>query len=93
MNALAYMMSGIRETRSETGGFSDMKHAVTEGTWDARIRRIAWGVPIALVIIGMLILLFACLQPSYTATVTEVGEMSYTPARKMVRGTSDTNQF
>ena len=66
-----------------------MKQAETEGTWDATIRKIVWGVPIALVIIGLLILLFAWLQPSYTSTITEVGEISYTPARKMVRGTSD----
>ena len=66
-----------------------MKQAETEGTWDATIRKIVWGVPIALVVIGLLILLFAWLQPSYTSTITEVGEISYTPARKMVRGTSD----
>ena len=41
--------------------------------------------------VGLLILLFAHLQPSYTATVTEVGETSYTPARKMVRGTSSSH--
>ena len=51
-----------------------MKQAETEGTWDATIRKIVWGVPIALVIIGLLILLFAWLQPSYTSTITEVGE-------------------
>lgn len=66
-----------------------MKHAETEGTWEAAIRKIIWGAPIALVVIGSLILLFAWLQPSYTSTITEVGEISYTPARKMVRGTSD----
>ncbi len=66
-----------------------MKQAETEGTWDATIRKIVWGVPIALVVIGILILLFAYRQPSFMATVTEVGEISYTPARKMVRGTSD----
>ena len=66
-----------------------MKRAEAEGTWDAAIRKIVWGVPAALVVIGLLILLFAWLQPSYTSTITEVGEISYTPARKMVRGTSD----
>ena len=65
-----------------------MKRAVTEGTWDNTLRRIVWGVPIAFVVIGLLILLSAWLQPAYTAMVAEVGEMSYTPARKMVRGTS-----
>ena len=59
-----------------------------EGTWDATIRKIVWGVPIATVAIGLLILLFACLQPSYTATVKEVGETAYTPSRTMVRGHS-----
>ena len=63
-----------------------MKHAETEGAWGAAIRKIVWGVPIALVVIGSLILLFAYLQPTYTATVVEVGDRSYTPSRKMVRG-------
>ena len=35
----------------------------TEGTWDATIRKIVWGVPIAAVVIGLLILFFAYLQP------------------------------
>ena len=65
-----------------------MKHAETEGTWEAAIRKIILGVPIALVIIGLLFLLFAHLQPSFTATVLEVGETSYTPSRTMVRGHS-----
>lgn len=60
----------------------------TEGTWDATIRKIVWGVPIAAVVIGLLLLSFAYLQPSYTATVTEVGETAYTPSRTMVRGHS-----
>ena len=68
-----------------------MKYVEAEGTWDATIRKIVWGVPVALVVIGLLILLFAWLQPSYTSTITEVGEISYTPARKMVRGTSDSH--
>ena len=66
-----------------------MERVETEGTWDNAIRRIVWSAPIALVVIGLLVLLFAWLQPSYTSTITEVGEISYTPARKMVRGTSD----
>ncbi|MBQ6375037.1 MAG: hypothetical protein IJJ45_11215 [Clostridia bacterium] len=65
-----------------------MKRTSTEGTWDAVIRKIVWGVPVALVVVGLLILLFARLQPSYTATVKAIGETSYTPSRKMVRGTS-----
>ena len=54
-------------------------------------RRIIWGVPAILVAVGLLILLFACLQPTYTATVVEVGDRFYTPARKMVRGTSSSH--
>ena len=52
-----------------------MKYVEAEGTWDATIRKIVWGVPLALVVIGLLILLFAWLQPSYTSTITEVGEI------------------
>ena len=51
-----------------------------EGTWDVTIRKIVWGVPIATVAIGLLILLFACLQSSYIATVKEVGDTAYTPS-------------
>ena len=61
----------------------------TEGTWDATIRKIIWGVPIATVAIGLLILFFTYLQPSYTATVTDVSEVTYTPSRTMVRGHSN----
>ena len=60
----------------------------TVGTWDATIRKIVWGVPIAAVAIGLLILLFAYLQPSYTATVMDVSETAYIPSRTMVRGHS-----
>ena len=60
----------------------------TEGTWDATIRKIVWGVPIAAAVIGLLILSFAYLQPSYTATVMDVSETAYTPSRTMVRGHS-----
>ena len=59
-----------------------------EGTQDAPIRKIVWGVPIATMAIGLLILLFACLQPSYTATGKEVGETAYTPSTTMVIGHS-----
>ena len=52
------------------------------------IRKYIWGVPIALVAIGLLIVLFAHLQPSAAATVMEVGEKHYTPAKAMVRGHS-----
>ena len=56
-----------------------MKQAETEGTWEAAIRKTIWDIPSALVVIGLLILLFAHLQPSFTATVLEVGETSYPP--------------
>ena len=39
-----------------------------------------------LVAVGLLIVLFSHLQPSVTATVIEVGDKYYTPARKMTRG-------
>lgn len=52
-------------------------------------QKIVWGVPIATVAIGLLILLFACLQPSHTATVNEVGETAYTQSTTMVRGHSN----
>ena len=51
-------------------------------------RRIIWGIPIGLVVIGLLIVLISYVQPSQTATVLSVGEKTYTPARKMARGTS-----
>ena len=68
-----------------------MNHAETEGTWDAAIRKIVWGVPAALVAIGLLVLLFAWLQPSCPATVTKIRETFYTPSRRMVRGTTDSH--
>ena len=49
-------------------------------------RRIVFGIPVALVVIGLLILMFAHLQPACPATVVEVGDRTYTPARRMVRG-------
>lgn len=49
-------------------------------------KKLIWGVPITLVAIGLLIVLFAHLQPSVSATVIEVGEKYYTPARKLARG-------
>lgn len=52
------------------------------------IRKLIWGVPIALVAIGLLIVLLAHLQPSVPAAVTEVGEIIYTPEKAMVRGHS-----
>lgn len=51
-------------------------------------KKLIWGIPIALVAIGLLIVLFAHLQPSIPATVIEVGEKYYTPEKAMVRGHS-----
>ena len=51
-------------------------------------RKLVWGVPIAMVVVGLLVLLFAHLQPYRTATVMDTGQISYTPARRMVRGHS-----
>ena len=49
-------------------------------------RKIIWGVPIALAVMGLLLLLAAHLQPSVAATVTAVVEKYYTPAKKLARG-------
>ena len=50
------------------------------------IKKIIWGVPIALVVIGLLIVLFSYAQPSCPATVLSVVEKTYTPSRRMARG-------
>lgn len=52
-------------------------------------RKIIWGVPVAMVIVGLLILLFAHLQPHITATVLDIGHATYTPAKRMARGHSE----
>ena len=48
-----------------------------------------WVVPVALVIIGLLVLLFAHLQPHITATVLAIDHATYTPAKRMARGHSE----
>ena len=50
-----------------------MKRAETGGTWDAALRCAARAGPAALMAVGLLILLFAWLRPSYPATVTAGG--------------------
>ena len=50
--------------------------------------KLVWGVPIAMVVVGLLVLLFAHLQPYRTAMVLDTGQISYTPAKRMVRGHS-----
>ena len=47
-----------------------------------------WRIPVAFVVIRLAILLFACMQPTRMATVIDVGDMTYRPARRMVRGHS-----
>ena len=49
-------------------------------------KKIIWGVPIGMVVIGLLVVLFSYMQPSYPALVLSVGERTYTPARKLGRG-------
>ncbi len=51
-------------------------------------RKIVWGIPAALVVVGLLILLFAHLQPYFNATVLDTARVSYTPAKRMARGHS-----
>ncbi len=48
-------------------------------------RKLIWGIPIAMVILGLMIVLIGHLQPKYTATVIEKGQVSYTPAKKFGR--------
>jgi len=47
-----------------------------------------WRIPVAFVVIGLAILLFAHVQPARTATVIDVGDKTYRPARRMARGHS-----
>lgn len=51
--------------------------------------KIVWGVPVAMVIVGLLVLLFAHLQPHLTATVLAIDHATYTPAKRMARGHSE----
>ncbi|MBR0228832.1 MAG: hypothetical protein IJQ62_10835 [Clostridia bacterium] len=51
-------------------------------------RKIIWGVPIAMVVVGLLIVLFSYAQPAYPAVVLSVGKKSYTPARNRGRSRS-----
>ena len=51
-------------------------------------RKIIWGIPIGMVIVGLLIVLISYVQPSYPATVLSVGNKTYTPARNRGRSRS-----
>ena len=48
-------------------------------------RKIIWGVPIAMVVLGLLIVMLSYLQPAFTATVQELGQVYYTPAKRSAR--------
>ena len=48
-------------------------------------RKIIWGVPIAMVVLGLLIVMLSYLQPAFTATVQERGQVYYTPAKRSAR--------
>ena len=48
-------------------------------------RKLVWGVPVAMVIAGLIIVLLAYAQPARVATVTERGEVYYTPAKRVGR--------
>ncbi|MBR3483896.1 MAG: mechanosensitive ion channel family protein [Lachnospiraceae bacterium] len=49
---------------------------------------IIWGIPTGMAVLGLLLVLFSYAQPSRTATVAAVLDKTYTPARKMARGTA-----
>ena len=51
-------------------------------------RKLLWGVPVGMVLAGLLIVLVSYLQPSFPATVLSVGERTYTPSRKLARGST-----
>lgn len=51
-------------------------------------RKIIWGIPIGMVVVGLLIVLLSYAQPSYPAQVLSVGNKSYTPARNRGRSRS-----
>ena len=51
-------------------------------------RKVIWGIPIGMAVVGLLILAFAYAQPSQPATVLSVVAKTYTPSRKMVRGST-----
>ena len=51
-------------------------------------RKILWGIPIGMVVVGLLIVLFSYVQPSYSAEILSAGERSYTPAKRSARSRS-----
>ena len=72
----------MREENAERGFSAE---AEEEGVMN---KKIVWGAPIALVLLGLMLVLLSYAQPSSPATVTEIVKKSYTPARKMARGTA-----
>ena len=48
-------------------------------------RKLVWGVPVAMLIAGLIIVLLAYAQPARVANVTERGEVYYTPAKRVGR--------
>ncbi len=48
-------------------------------------RKIVWGIPIAMVVLGLLTVMLSYLQPAFTATVQERGQVYYTPAKRSAR--------
>lgn len=51
-------------------------------------KKVIWGIPVAMVVVGLFIVLLSHFQPAFTATVTNVGQVHYTPARKAARSRS-----
>ncbi len=48
-------------------------------------RKLIWGIPIAMVILGLAVLLISRLLPHFTAAVTDRGQVYYTPAHRSAR--------
>ena len=48
-------------------------------------RKIVWGIPIAMVVLGLLIVAVSYLQPECMVTVQERGQVYYTPAKRSAR--------
>ena len=51
-------------------------------------RKIICGVPVALFVVGLLVLLFARLQPCFIATVPDTGRVGHTSSKRRVKGRS-----
>jgi len=51
-------------------------------------RKIICGVPVALFVVGLIVLLFARLQPCFIATVPDTGRVGHTSSKRRVKGRS-----